>query len=287
LKKAIPYLLLFGLLYGAWFYWQQRPKPPLRALLLPHQVKDIDRLSIAPAGGGNFELLRIESGWVAESEARSIAARVAVIDSLLRRLLAVKSDGLARRTDDSPPVLRVLLSGPNVSEDLSFYEERDSLNRKTRLLQLNGLSDYYRLTDFDPATLPLNFSDFRNHQLLNLSDFGPVDSLVWWRSKDSTRLRLLDRYRQRDTTQRKALDSLRLQWSPKTEQRFAHFFAEIRDETTLLGHYWLFAPERDSLRLSVFYDDRWPLPFVLKSTGPEYFAVEQLPFPLDSVSAGF
>lgn len=280
-------MLLFGLLYGAWFYWQQRPKPPLRALLLPYQAQDIDRLLVRSTDGESFELLRSQTGWAVENNARSISARVSVIDSLLDQLLALKSDGLARPSNDDAPSLRVQLKGPEMQEDLSFYEQRDSLGKKSLLLQLNGLSDYYRLTDFDPTTLPLSFSAFRDHQILNLRDFGPMDSLVWWRSRDSTRLRLLDRHRRRDTTDIRIIDSLNAQWAPYQGKHFAHFFAEIRDEPTLLGRYWLFAQGRDSVQLSVFFNDRWPLPFVVKGTGPEYFAVDELPFPLDSTSAGF
>ncbi|PHI19697.1 hypothetical protein CEQ90_11655 [Lewinellaceae bacterium SD302] len=281
MKKAIPYLLLFGLLYGAWWYWQQRPRPPLRAQLLPYAATDIDRIFLWPAGSDEetgFELARVdEDNWVVENNQRSLNGQGRKAEQLLSALLAIKSQGLVPpEMVGGRPLLRLKLQSSsigNISEELIFYPAPDSLPGNTLLLRLNGLTDVYRIDEFSLRKLPTEFDDYRNPLLADLSVLGQLDSLVWWRANDSIRFRLLDR----PAGDSLVLDSLQGVWSPRLENKYADHFGEIRDQTYLEGRYLLFgAGSSDSLAISLYANERWPLPYVVRGNGTEYFALEKV-----------
>lgn len=281
MKKAIPYLLLFGLLYGAWWYWQQRPRPPLRAQLLPYAATDIDRIFLWPKGSDEetgFELSRVdESNWVVENNQRSLNGQGQKVEQLLSALLAIKSQGLAApEMVSDQPLLRLKLQSSGsekVSEELIFYPAPDSLPTTTLLLRLNGLTDVYRIDEFPLRKLPTSFDDYRNPLLADLSILGQLDSLVWWRASDSIRFRLLDG----PAGDSLVLDSLQEAWSPRLENKYADHFGEIRDQAYLKGRYFLFgAGPTDSLAISLYANERWPLPYVVRGDGAEYFALKKV-----------
>lgn len=273
MKKAIPYLLLFGLFYGAWYYWQQRPKPPLKADLLPYAATDVNRLLITPADASPFELSRATNGWVVEAENRSINSKDGKGEKLLNSLLAIRSSGIGKKKEVGRELLHVSLKGDDVADELVVYAAPDSFPVTTYLVRFNELADYYRIDNFRLTNLPLHFNDYRDRNLLDLGHHNRLDSLVWWAAIDSSRNLLMER----TTADSNRLDSLQQAWSPQHETIFADFFGETRHATHLLGHYLIYG-SGDSIpdQLSVYNNSRWEKPYVIKGTGSEYFALDSL-----------
>lgn len=293
MKRIIPYLLLFGLLYGAWWYWQQRPKPPLKARILPYEMAAINRVFLWPKGKeeGSFELSRVDDNeWVAENERRSITGQNEQVQQLLATLLAIESQGLV--TDErllGKTLLRLRLdigstafSQENTaairSEELVFYAAPDTFPDDSYLLRVNDLADVYRIEEFPLQELATSFDDYRNHLLLDLNDLPRIDSVSWWRASDSTRLLLMDR----STADSSLLDSVYTAWSPRLENDFADYFGEIRDQNSLLGIYLFFGPTpTDSISVALYENESWPKPYVAKGNGKEYFAIEAPLWPIN------
>lgn len=272
MKKIIPYLLLFGLLYGAWYYWQSRPKPPLVANLLPYASSAIKRISVHPENGPKFSLSAFQEGWIIEGMNRSFSCSRAQVAKLIVPLLRIRSSGLATKEQLGDMVVELTLDGSNFRENIRLYTAPDSFPKQSWLLQLNTLSDVYVVEQLDLSSLPIQFNDYRSNELLNLLPIARLDSLVWWQRADSSRVKLLTY-----PTDSIALDSLLSAWSPYREAIFADFFGEISDANTLLGQYLVYGqPNDQSAQLTVYTDARWAHPFVLKGSGPEYFAVDSL-----------
>lgn len=273
MKKIIPYLLLFGLLYGAWYYWQSQPKPPLVAYLLPYEKAQISRISIHPNEGQHFELFANNDNWIVEGNNRSMSCSTSKVEHMLEVLLNIKSSGLVQAHQLGKEILRLQLSGDEISEQLRIFAPPDSFPRLSWLIQLNEVEDIFLVEQMDLLKLPIQFEDYRNHLLLSLESHSQIDSLVWWQAQDSSRIKLLVRDGQDSLT----LDSLHHEWQTINSNQFADFFGEIRHANKLMGRYLFYGtPDTTVTQLDVYADDGWEQPFVYKGNGQEYFALDSL-----------
>lgn len=258
MKKALFPLLLFFALAAAWYYWQQRPVPPLTARLLPFEAEAIERIGIALASTAAFELHYIGAEWIAEQGSRSLVVRSPKPVQLLNRLLALESEGLAKIPLEAKQIVAHLrLQGVRVNQELTFYERADSNGQKT-FLRLNNLPDSYYLPNFSVAELPLHFEDYEDFRLLDLSDWPSLDSVVWL--QDSSRQSLLS-----SPQQAAQLDSLHQAWYQLHGQAFATEFDEVGEQDRYFGTYRLFG-SGDSLDLFLYRDTNWPDTLVVSSS---------------------
>ncbi len=258
MKKALFPLLFFFSLAAAWYYWQQRPVPPLTARLLPFDAEAIERISIALVPTPAFELHYSGAEWIAEQASRSLVVRTPKPVQLLDRLLGLESEGLAKvPLGEEQMVAQLQLQGTRINQELTFYEIADSSGQKT-FLQLNNLPDRYYLPNFSVAELPLRFEDYEDFRLLDLSRWMSLDSLVWL--QDSSRQSLLLVPQQ--TAQ---LDSLHQAWYQLRGQAFATEFDEVGEQDRYFGTYRLFSAG-DSLDLLLYRDTNWPDTLVVSSS---------------------
>lgn len=258
MKKALLPLLLCFALTAAWYYWQQRPVPPLTAKLLPIEAELIQQINIHLPPAAAFQLHYSGTEWIAEQASRSLVVRSPKPNQLLMRLLRLESHGLAKiRLGAEHATAHLQLQGEKINQQLTFYELADSSGSKT-YVQLNELPDSYYLPHFSLNDLPLYFEDYEDLRLLDLAAWPRLDSVVWL--QDSSRYSLL-----RLPEQAKQLDSLHQAWYQLKGEAFATEFDEVGEQDRYFGTYRLFGAE-DSLDLQLYRDTSWPDTLVVSSS---------------------
>ncbi len=264
MKKALPPLLLCFALAAAWYYWQQRPMPPLTAPLLPFEAADMEQINIQLPNLAAFSLKVTPQNWVAEQGSRSLVVRSQKPQQLLQRLLSLQSQGLAKQLPVAKEeVARIDLIGENLRQELIFFEVLDSGHIHT-FLQINQLPDVYRLPNFQLSQLPLLFADYEDLRLLDLSAWPSLDSLLWLQDSSRQRLLGLPEHAQQ-------LDSLHQAWFQLAGRVFATDFDEVGHQDRYFGTYRLFS-QQDSIDLLLYHDIGWPDTLVVSSSQfPKHF----------------
>lgn len=271
MRRIVPYLLLFALFYGVWYYFQNRPAPPLDAHLFPYAATDVAEIEIFRRGKTLRLRRQSDADWVAENDQRSIPDRKAASQRLLAAILSCRGRAVSTRRPAGPPRLEMELRGNGLRDRIRFFAPADSLPATSHLLSLNGGEDYFLVHDLPLRRLPLRFADFRDSVLIDLRALPRLDSLTWWSATDSSRTHIL--------SAGPGLDSLTQHYRPRLGTFFADAFGEVHHARHLLGHYH-FHGGGDSVALRVFHHDRWARPYVLRGNGTEYFAADAPGLPL-------